>query len=82
MELLQVKEELKQKEAEKQAEEKLEALKKVIKSMRQTECFGITQNEVDLQWSKENDLQQMLLNVQIKIKELKYNISGTRFGAF
>ena len=50
--------------------------------MRKTLTYGDNRQPFDFEWPKENDLLQMPLNVQLKIKELKYNIYGTRFGAF
>ncbi len=50
--------------------------------MRKTECYGDNCKQHDFEWPKEYDLLHMLKNMPIKVKDLKYNKTGYRFGAF
>ncbi len=73
------------KEKEKQ-EKHLQALETAIKSMRNTECWGLKSNAVNFSWPPAQDLLQMLKSTpSIKVKDLKYKIKSedkNYFGGF
>ncbi len=61
-----------------------QALEEAIKTMRRTECYGLSR-DVDFVWPMPDDLLQMKKNIPIKIQDLKYKLCATRndlFGAF
>ena len=62
-----------------------QALEEAIKTMRRTECYGYSGDDVDFVWPMPDDLLQMKKNIPIKIQDLKYKLCATRndlFGAF
>ena len=53
-------------------EKYLKALEAAIQTLRKTECYGdnYPNKQLDFEWPLANDLRQMPMNMQIKIKDL------------